>query len=398
MNKAIKYRLYPTKKQTEYFLKCFGCCRFVYNQALNWRMAAYKADGTSLNYNDTAFGLTALKHQFAWLKEADSIALQQALRNLDKAYDSFFKKNGRFPKFKSAKRSRKSFTTINQNGTVALSDNSVKLPKVGIVKAKIHRKPLPDWKLKSATVSMDSDGKFYVSCLFEFDNPIYVVPTSGKAIGLDYKSDGLYMDSDGNVGSNHKYYRESHDKLAKEQRRLARKQKGSNRYKRQQQKVAKCHRHIANQRRDFLHRTSKRLINENQVIAVEDLNVSGMIKNRHVAKSIADSGWSEFMDMLEYKARWYGVEVLRCGRFDPSSKMCECGYINTGLTLSMREWECPRCGAVIDRDVNAAKNILKFAVARAVNGRGGIVRPANQDRFSSLGLWAEPCEASSPGL
>ena len=179
---------------------------------------------------------------------------------------------------------------------------------------------------------------------------------------------------------------------------LARKQKGSNRYKRQRQKVAKCHRHIANQRRDFLHKTSKQLINENQVIAVEDLNVSGMLKNHYLAKAIVDSGWSEFMSMLEYKARWYGVEILQCGRFDPSSKMCECGYVNHDLTLSMRKWTCPQCGAVLDRDVNAAKNILKFAVARAVNGRGGIVRPINQDRFSSLGLWADSCEASSPGL
>ena len=357
MNKAIKYRLYPTKKQTEYFLKCFGCCRFVYNQALNWRMAAYKADGTSLNYNDTAFGLTALKHQFAWLKEADSIALQQALRNLDKAYDSFFKKNGRFPKFKSAKRSRKSFTTINQNGTVALSDNSVKLPKVGIVKAKIHRKPLPDWKLKSATVSMDSDGKFYVSCLFEFDNPIYVVPTSGKAIGLDYKSDGLYMDSDGNVGSNHKYYRESHDKLAKEQRKLKHKTIGSNNYRKQQFKINRIYKHIANQRLDNLHKLSTKIANSYDVVCVESLNMRSLSNESFGnGKATMDNGYGMFLNMLEYKLSDRGKHFVKVDKWFPSTQLCSCCGNCMKLALNQRIYKCS-CGLTIDRDLNAAINI-----------------------------------------
>lgn len=357
MNKAIKYRLYPTKKQTEYFLKCFGCCRFVYNQALNWRMAAYKADGTSLNYNDTAFGLTALKHQFAWLKEADSIALQQALRNLDKAYDSFFKKNGRFPKFKSAKRSRKSFTTINQNGTVALSDNSVKLPKVGIVKAKIHRKPLPDWKLKSATVSMDSDGKFYVSCLFEFDNPIYVVPTSGKAIGLDYKSDGLYMDSDGNVGSNHKYYRESHDKLAKEQRKLKHKTIGSNNYRKQQFKINRIYKHIASQRLDNLHKLSTKIANSYDVVCVESLNMRSLSNESFGnGKATMDNSYGMFLNMLEYKLSDRGKHFVKVDKWFPSTQLCSCCGNRMKLALNQRIYKCS-CGLTIDRDLNAAINI-----------------------------------------
>ena len=357
MNKAIKYRLYPTKKQTEYFLKCFGCCRFVYNQALNWRMAAYKADGTSLNYNDTALGLTALKHQFAWLKEADSIALQQSLRNLDKAYDSFFKKNGRFPKFKSAKRSRKSFTTINQNGTVALSDNSVKLPKVGIVIAKIHRKPLPDWKLKSATVSMDSDGKFYVSCLFEFDNPIYVVPTSGKAIGLDYKSDGLYMDSDGNVGSNHKYYRESHDKLAKEQRKLKHKTIGSNNYRKQQFKINRIYKHIASQRLDNLHKLSTKIANSYDVVCVESLNMRSL-SNESLGngKATMDNGYGMFLNILEYKLSDRGKHFVKVDKWFPSTQLCSCCGNRMKLALNQRIYKCS-CGLTIDRDLNAAINI-----------------------------------------
>lgn len=357
MNKAIKYRLYPTKKQTEYFIKCFGCCRFVYNQALNWRMAAYKADGTSLNYNDTAYGLTALKHQFAWLKEADSIALQQALRNLDKAYDSFFKKNGRFPKFKSAKRSRKSFTTINQNGTVALSDNSVKLPKVGIVKAKIHRKPLPDWKFKSATVSMDSDGKFYVSCLFEFDNPIYVVSTSGKAIGLDYKSDGLYMDSDGNVGSNHKYYRESHVKLAREQRKLKHKIIGSNNYRKQQLKINRIHKHISSQRLDNLHKLSTKIANSYDVVCVESLNMRSLSNESFGnGKATMDNGYGMFLNMLEYKFSDRGKHFVKVDKWFPSTQLCSCCGNRMKLALNQRIYKCS-CGLTIDRDLNAAINI-----------------------------------------
>ncbi len=357
MNKAIKYRLYPTKKQTEYFLKCFGCCRFVYNQALNWRMAAYKADGTSLNYNDTAFGLTALKRQFAWLKDADSIALQQALRNLDNAYSSFFKKNGGFPKFKSAKHSRKSFTTINQNGTVAILDDLVKLPKVGTVKAKIHRQPLSDWKLKSATVSMDSDGKFYVSCLFEFDKLVCVVPASGKAIGLDYKSDGLYMDSDGNIGSNHKYYCESHDKLAREQRKLKHKTAGSSNYRKQQLKINRIHKHIANQRLDNLHKLSTEIANQYDVVCVESLNMRSMSnKGFGNGKATMDNGYGMFLNMLEYKLSDRGKHIVKVDKWFPSTKLCShCGG-RLKLTLNQRIYKCG-CGLIIDRDLNAAINI-----------------------------------------
>ena len=357
MNKAIKYRLYPTKEQTEYFLKCFGCCRFVYNQALNWRMAAYKADRTSLNYNDTAFGLTALKHQFVWLKEADSIALQQTLRNLDSAYDSFFKKNGGFPKFKSAKHSRKSYTTISQNGTVAVSNDSVKLPKVGTVKAKIHRKPLPDWKLKSATVSMDSDGKFYVSCLFEFDKLIYIVPTSGKAIGLDYKSDGLYMDSDGNVGSNHKYYRESHDKLAKAQRKLKHKTIGSSNYRKQQLKINRIHKHIANQRLDNLHKLSTKIANSYDAVCVESLNIRSLSnKDFSNGKATMDNGYGMFLNMLEYKLTDRGKHFVKVDKWFPSTQLCSCCGRRMKLALNERIYKCS-CGLIIDRDHNAAINV-----------------------------------------
>lgn len=357
MNKAIRYRLYPTKAQSEYFIKCFGCCRFVYNQALNWRISAYKADGTSLNYNDTAFGLTAMKHQYSWLREVDSIALQQSLRHLDTAYNSFFKKNGGFPKFKSVKHSRKTYTTINQNGTVSLSDNSIKLPKVGTVKANVHRQPLSDWKLKSATVSMDSDGKFYVSCLFEFDKLIYVVPKSDNAIGLDYKSDGLYMDSNGNIGTNHKYYRESHNKLAKEQRRLKHKTIGSNNYRKQQLKVNRIHKHIANQRLDYLHKKSIEIANQYDIVCVESLNMRSMSnKDFGNGKATMDNGYGMFLNMLEYKLAERGKYFVKVDKWFPSTQICsQCGCIKK-LSLSDRIYKCD-CGISIDRDLNAAINI-----------------------------------------
>ena len=357
MNKAIKYRLYPTKEQTEYFLKCFGCCRFVYNQALNWRMAAYNADRTTLNYNDTAFGLTALKRKFLWLKEADSIALQQALRNLDTAYKSFFNKNGGFPKFKSAKHSRKSYSTINQNGTIAVLDGAVKLPKVGIIKAKIHRKPLDDWKLKAATISMDSDGKLYVSCLFEYDMSISVVPKTDKVIGLDYRSDGLYMDSDGNIGTEHKYYRESHDKLAKAQRKLKHKVIGSKNYRKQQLKINRIHKHIASQRIDNLHNLSTEIANRVDVVCVESLDMRSMSnKSFGNGKATLDNGFGMFLTMLEYKLADRGKRLVRVDKWFPSTQICSCCGSRKKLALNERIYRCS-CGLSIDRDLNSAINI-----------------------------------------
>ena len=357
MNKAIKYRLYPTKEQTEYFLKCFGCCRFVYNQALNWRISAYNADRTSLNYNDTAFGLTALKRQFEWLKEADSIALQQALRNLDTAYKSFFGKNGGFPKFKSAKHSRKCYSTINQNGTVSILDSAVRLPKVGIIKAKIHRKPLDNWMLKSATISMDSDGKFYASCLFEYEKLIAVNNSTDKVLGLDYKSDGLYMDSDGNIGSNHKYCRESHDKLAKAQRKLKHKTIGSNNYRKQQLKINRIHKRIANQRLDNLHKLSAEIANRVDVVCVESLNIRSMSnKGFGNGKATMDNGYGMFINMLEYKLSDRGKRLIKVDKWFPSTQICSCCGNHKKLALNERIYKCS-CGLSIDRDLNAAINI-----------------------------------------
>ena len=282
-NKAIKYRLYPTSKQTIMFVKTFGCCRKVYNLMLNDKIESYKSTGKFSNVTPAKY-----KKDYPFLKEVDSLALANVQLNLQSAFKNCFnksrKKQNRFPKFKSSKHSRKSYTTNNQKGTVAIIDNKyIKLPKIGKVKAVIHRQPDAGWIIKSATVSQDSDGKYYVSVLFEYENTVNTyVADKTNAIGLDYASDGLYVDNNGNVGTNHKYYRDSHDKLAKAQRRLSRMQGSkkhsvkSNNYMKQLCKANKIHRRIANQRLDNLHKLSTEIANQYDVVCVESLNMKSM--------------------------------------------------------------------------------------------------------------------------
>ena len=359
MNKAIKYRLYPTSEQAEYFLKCFGCCRFVYNQALDWRIKAYNADRTHLNYNDTAYGLVALKRVYPWLKEADSIALQQSLRHLDTAFLNFFRVKGSgFPKFKSSKHNRKSYTTINQYGTVSIMDDKhLRLPKAGIVRACIHRMPESGWMIRSTTISMDSDGRFYASVLFEYDHSIVPIPISDNALGLDYKSDGLYMDSEGNSHTGHKYFRDSQVKLASEQRKLKHKTIGSNNYKKQQLRIARIHKHISNQRLDDLHKTSAEIANRYDVVCVEDLNLRSMSNKAFGnGKATMDNGYGMFLNMLEYKLNDRGKYFVKVGKWYPSTQTCcRCGCTHK-LGLNERIYRCS-CGLTIDRDLNAAINI-----------------------------------------
>ena len=359
MNKAIKYRLYPTKEQAEYFLKCFGCCRFVYNQALNWRIMAYNADRTHLNYNDTAYGLTALKRIYPWLKEADSIALQQSLRHLDTAFSNFFKVKGSgYPKYKSRKHNRRSYTTINQNGTVAIIEGKgIKLPKAGIVKSHIHHIPEPGWNIKSTTISMDSDGKFYASVLYEYESNVIPAAIIDNAIGLDYKSNGLYMDSNGNSHTGHKYYRAGQAKLAKAQRRLKNKSIGSSNYKKQQLKIFKIHRHISNQRLDDLHKTSTEIANRYDVVCVESLNMRAMSnKGFGNGKATMDNGYGMFLNMLQYKLNDRGKYFVKVDKWYPSTQTCcNCGCTHK-LGLNERIFNCG-CGLTIDRDLNAAINI-----------------------------------------
>ena len=363
MNKAIKYRVYPSDEQTVMFVKTFGCCSKVWNLMLSDKIAYYKSTGKILLTTPAQY-----KKDYTFLKEVDSLALANVQMNLQSSYKAFFdkkrKKRNGFPKFKSAKHSRKSYTTNNQKGTVAIIDDKyIKLPKIGKVKAVIHRKPEADWTIKSATVSQESDGAFYISVLFEFERNIIQVAKSDNVIGLDYKSEGLYMDSNGNIGSNHKYYKESHEKLAKEQRRLSRKtgskknQPKSKNYLKQLKKVNKIHRHITNQRIDNLHKLSTEIANQYDVVCVESLDMRAMSnKGFGNGKATLDNGYGIFLNMLEYKLSDRGKYFIKVDKWYPSSQLCSCCGSQKKITLADRIYKCS-CGLEIDRDYNAAINI-----------------------------------------
>ena len=366
MNKAIKYRLYPTTEQSIMFSKTFGCCRKVYNLMLSDKIENYKATGKFGSVTPAKY-----KEEYPYLKEVDSLALANVQLNLQSAFKNCFdksrKKSNGFPKFKSAKHSRKSYTTNNQNGTVAIIDDKyIKFPKVGKVRAVIHRKPEPEWNIRSATISQDSDGSYYVSILFEYEDiPVTYVADINNAIGLDYASDGLYVDDMGNVGTNHKYYRESHDKLAREQRRLSRmkgSRKGevkSNNYMKQLRKVNKIHRHITNQRLDNLHKISTEIANRYDVVCVESLNMRAMSnKGFGNGKATLDNGYGLFLSMLEYKLSERGKYLVKVDKWFPSSQICHCcGTRHPEMKdLSIRTMNCD-CGLTMSRDRNAAINI-----------------------------------------
>lgn len=363
-NIAIKYRIYPTAEQAVLFARTFGCCRKVYNLMLSDKIEGYKVSGKFPAVTPAKY-----KKDYPFLKEVDSLALANVQLHLQSAFRNRFSKtrknkNG-FPKFKSAKHSRKSYTTNNQKGTVAVSTGGIKLPKTGVIKAVIHRKPDADWKIKSATVSQDSDGKYYVSVLFEYDVPVinYTADIT-NAVGLDYASDGLYMDSSGNKAMVHKYYRESHKKLAKEQRKLSRKtgfrkkENKSNNYLRQLKRVNRIHRHIANQRLDSLHKKSTEIANRYDVVCIEDLNMKAIgNKGFGNGKATFDNGYGMFISMLEYKLKLRGKYLVRIDKWFPSSQICNCCGSIKKLSLKDRVYRCD-CGYTGDRDHNAAINIL----------------------------------------
>ena len=366
-NKAIKYRIYPTTEQRILFAKTFGCCRKIYNLMLSDKIESYKTTGKFVSVTPTKY-----KKDFPYLKEVDSLALANKQLDLQKAFRNCFsksqkKKNG-FPKFKSAKHSRKSYTTNNQKGTVAIIGSGIKLPKAGIVKAVIHRQPETDWILKSATVSQESDGKYYVSVLFGFETPTCINTIDiTNAIGLDYASDGLYVDSNGNKGTNHKFYRESHDKLARGQRKLSRKvgnAKGSiksNNYKKQLRKINKIHRHITHQRLDNLHKISTEIANRYDIICVESLNMQSMANHGFGnGKATLDNGYGMFLNMLKYKLSDRNKCLVKVDKWFPSSQICHrCGCVHPEMKdLHIRTMDCD-CGYHMNRDQNAALNILK---------------------------------------
>ena len=359
MEYSYKFRIYPTASQSQQIQRIFGCCRFVWNYYLSKRKELYETDGKTLNYNGCSSDMTQLKKSLEWLRDADAHALQNALKDLDAAYKNFFRrvKNGErpgFPKFKSKHNHRQSYRT---NCNIKIFDKSIQLPKLGKVKCRVSKQVRG--RILSATVSQNPSGKYFVAICCT-DVEIELLPKTGATVGLDMGIKSFAITSDGVEYPNHKYLVQSEKKLAKLQRSLSRKTKGSNRWNKARIKVARAHEHVANQRHDTTQKLSTQIIRENDVICIEDLAPKNMVQNHCLAKSISDASWGEFRRQLQYKADWYGKKVVAIDRFYPSSQLCSCcGTQWTGTKdLSVRDWVCPVCGARHDRDVNAAQNIL----------------------------------------
>lgn len=360
--KAYKVRLYPTNNQKILIEKTFGCSRFVYNYFLDQSIKKYEADGTSSTYNQNSNQLTELKKDLVWLKEVDSDALQYSLRNLNTAYENFFRriKSGNvpgFPKFKK-KSSSASYHSCRANSTdFCIKNNRIKLRKLGYVKFRGYKQV--SGSIMSVTVSKSSSGKYYCSILCKDVEPCEV-ESAISPIGIDLGLKDFLITSDGDKVSNPKFLHQSERKLVRLQRRYSRTLKGSKNREKARILLAKQYETVSNQRNDFLHKLSTDIIKNHDIICEENLQVKNMVKNHKLAKAISDVSWSKFVEYLSYKAQWYNRQLIKIDTFFPSSQICSCcGYKNTAVKdLSIRQWKCPNCNSVHDRDVNAAINIL----------------------------------------
>ena len=356
MERAYKFRIYPNQQQRLLLAKTFGCVRFVYNYYLDKKIKLYQESGASISSNECSRNLTILKQELEWLKEPDKCALQNALKDLDASYKNFFRNPSHFgfPKFKSKRDNHKSYRTSFSNGNIKFLQKRIQLPKLGLVK--FRDKQIPQGRILNATISQDPSGKYFCSlcCTDVFvDN----LPSTGLVVGIDLGLKDFLITSNGDKVANPKYLSKSLEKLAKLQRELARKPSKSNRHEKARIKVARQYEKITNQRRDFLRKLSTQLIRENDIICMEDLKVSNMIKNHKLARAISDVSWSEFRRQLEYKCKWNNTELRIVDKYFPSSKLCyECGSIKTDLKLSDRVYKC-ECGNVIDRDYQASLNL-----------------------------------------
>ncbi len=377
--RAYQYRIYPTDEQKQILARTFGCARFVYNWALRLRSDAYYERQERISYHQTSAKLTELKKQpeYAWLNEVSCVPTQQALRHLDKAYRNFFEGRAEYPKFhsrhgeQSAEYTTSAFKWDGKSLTLAKMDEPLDI---------VWSRPLPKGcKPTTVTVTKDTAGRYFVSILIEED--IKPLPVVNKQVGLDLGLKSMVILSTGEHVGNPQFFRKDEKKLAKAQRRHAKKKKGSKNRAKARLKVARIHARIADRRWDYQHQLSTRIVHENQVICIESLTVKNMLKNHHLAKSISDVGWGEFVRQLEYKAQWYGRTLVKIDKWYPSSKRCShCGHVLDSLSLDVRFWMCPECHTFHDRDINAAKNVL--AAGLAVSACGEAVRPGRAHALS----------------